>query len=74
MSYPPTTKPVCRKEWDDARLEHPDVTKMLESFRWVRCSFTYFSNPSHHYLHSLRAFTAYFWQVCFHALFKGVPQ
>ena len=35
-------------------VKDPGVTRMLESFRWVRCSFTYFSNPAHHHLHSLR--------------------
>ena len=44
------------KEWDDEILNMPAVTAMLESFRWIRCSFTYFQNPGHHFLHSLRAF------------------
>ena len=54
--FSPKKPNVLSKEWDDDRLSHPDVDHMLRSFRWIRCSFTYFSNPSHHYLHSLRAF------------------
>eukprot|EP00435_Cladocopium_sp_Y103_P023953 s3522_g5.t2 len=41
-------------EWSDDQLRDPAVAHMLQSFRWVRCSFTYFSNPAHHYLHSLK--------------------
>ena len=31
---------------------------MLRSFRWVRCSYTHFPNPSQHHLLSLRASAA----------------
>ena len=41
--------------------DHPEVkdpestiSKTLKSFAAIRCSFTDFSNPSHHFLHSLR--------------------
>lgn len=27
---------------------------MLQSFRWVRCEYTHFDNPAHHYLYALR--------------------
>lgn len=50
---------VLSKDWNDDQLSHPDVDHMLKSFRWIRCSFTYFANPSHHYLHSLRAFSGF---------------
>ncbi|CAL1154103.1 unnamed protein product [Cladocopium goreaui] len=34
---------------DDGSLK-----RVLESFRSVRCSYTFFENPSHHFLHSLK--------------------
>lgn len=41
--------------------DHPDlkdstsnISKTLSSFVAIRCSFTDFDNPSHHFLHSLR--------------------
>ena len=42
------------KEWDDEKLNDPDVQHMLKSFRWIRCSYTHFMNPSQHPLLSLR--------------------
>ncbi|CAL1131960.1 unnamed protein product [Cladocopium goreaui] len=46
---------MCHElEWTDEQLSDPAVVHMLKSFRWVRCSFTYFSNPAHHHLHSLK--------------------
>ena len=33
-----------------------DLAAVLDSFASVRCSYTEFSNPAHHYLHSLRSF------------------
>ena len=57
---------ILFEEWSDDRLDHPEVTKMLESFRWVRCSFTYFPIPATHFLHSLRASIAHWFPV-------GVP-
>ena len=44
------------EDWPEEVLSIPEVEKMLQSFRWIRCSYTYFANPSHHFLHSLRAF------------------
>ncbi|CAK9042286.1 Uncharacterized protein SCF082_LOCUS24342 [Durusdinium trenchii] len=35
-------------------LALPGVRKVLSSFRWVRCAYTHFSNPAHHYLNALR--------------------
>ena len=35
------------------------LSEVLKSFASVKCSYTEFENPSHHYLHSLRA-TAWF--------------
>ena len=40
-------------------LGQPGSLQMLESFRWIRCSFTYFPNPATHFLHSLRASIAH---------------
>ena len=48
-----TFDPVDPKEWHDGMFEDTGVNRMLESFR-LRCSFTYFTNPAHHHLHSLR--------------------
>ena len=42
------------EDWTDEQLQVPEVSMMLESFRWIRCSFTWFQNPAHHFLHSLR--------------------
>lgn len=36
-----------------------ELSKVLESFVAVRCSYTDFSNPSHHFLHSLRFFASF---------------
>ena len=40
----------------DMKNDDGSLTRVLESFRSVRCSFTFFDNPSHHYLHSLSYF------------------
>ena len=40
-------------------LNHPDIAHMLKRFRWVRCSYTHFLNPSQHHLLSLRALLAF---------------
>lgn len=47
------------KEWTEScELQDEAVLRMLASFRWIRCSFTYYSNPSMHYLQSLRNLVA----------------
>lgn len=47
------------EEWDEDQLKDPEVEHMLKSFRWIRCSYTHFINPSQHHLLSLRALFAF---------------
>lgn len=49
------------EDWPEEVLSLPQVEMMLTSFRWIRCSYTYYANPAHHFLHSLRAFG---WKTC----------
>lgn len=37
------------------------ISKTLSSFAAVRCSFTDFENPTHHFLHSLRCLVFSLW-------------
>lgn len=46
------------KEWDEDKLNDAEVVHMLKSFRWIRCAYTHFQNPSQHHLLSLRASAA----------------
>ena len=34
--------------------EHPKVKTLLQSFSAIRCAYTHYENPSHHFLLSLR--------------------
>ena len=45
-------------ELTEEQLEDPILTKTLASFRFIRCSYTHYENPSHHFLNSLRALPA----------------
>ena len=42
------------KELTAEELELQDLRRMLQSFRWVRCAYTHWENPSHFHLHALR--------------------
>ena len=44
----------------DAVEKDTEMCKVLESFAAVRCSYTEFTNPSHHFLHSLRIFAPFY--------------
>ena len=48
---------------DHAELKDPAsiISKTLASFAAVRCSFTDFENPTHHFLHSLRHLPIFVW-------------
>ena len=45
------------------------LTSTLKSFVAVRCTYTEFRNPSHHYLHSLRSFTLF---CCMHVFLHPI--
>ncbi|CAK9107687.1 Uncharacterized protein SCF082_LOCUS50126 [Durusdinium trenchii] len=46
---------ICHElELTPEQLGLPGVAKMLNSFAWVRCAYTHFLNPGHHYLNALR--------------------
>lgn len=47
------------KEWTEDQLEHPGVKGMLQSFRWIRCCYTYKENQALYFLQSLRHSTAF---------------
>lgn len=36
------------------QLQHRDMQRLLTSFAAIRCSYSHYDNPSHHFLHSLR--------------------
>ena len=38
----------------DLAADDVSLSSVLKSFRSIRVSYTYFKNPGHHYLHSLR--------------------
>ena len=41
------------KDLSDEDIDTAGLGKVLASYKWVRCSFTYFESPSAYYLHSL---------------------
>lgn len=45
---------MSSKELTPQELGLSEVRRRLTSFRWVRCSYTHFTNPAHHYLNALR--------------------
>ena len=45
-------------EFTDEQIQDPHLKNVLGSFRSIRCSYQHFENPSHHFLESLRNFTA----------------
>lgn len=46
----------CKElQFGPEELADPTLSATLRSFRLVRCAYTHFENPSHYYLHSLRA-------------------
>lgn len=46
------------EEWtEEKELCDTDVLAMLKTFRWIRCSYTHHTNPTMHYLYSLRNLT-----------------
>lgn len=42
------------KEMDDTKLQDECMTKLLQSFRLVRCSYTHYDHPANFFLASLR--------------------
>lgn len=57
-------KPVCQsaaQELPEEELGRDDVACVLRSFRHVRCSYTFYPNPSHHHLNALR-FWHWLWE------------
>lgn len=45
------------QELTPEQLDLPGVRSMLDSFAWIRCAYSHFDNPAHHFLHALRPLT-----------------
>lgn len=43
------------QELTEEEIEDSGLGKVLASYHWVRCAFTYFESPTHYYLHALRS-------------------
>ena len=43
-------------EFGPKELNDPDLAKLLGTFVSIKCSYTHWENPAHHFLHSLRIF------------------
>ena len=52
-------------EFGEQELKDPMLAKVLNSFRSIKCSFEFYENAAHHFLHSLRFLLKLYISCCF---------
>ena len=52
-------------EFGEQELRDPMLAKVLNSFRSIKCSFEFYENAAHHFLHSLRFLLKLYISCCF---------